>query len=234
MTNVSVKWPALVLVFLATLAAAFALGRCTGAGSAEEPPGYPPSYDDPLLSLPTTKDSIYVPLPQETVRVEIPAVVDTDAIISSYFSRHIYRDTLRASAPGKLGGFAVRKTSKSVTDRKEAVFISKTAPFCIENGFFFICNSFSNLKTQYTNDTKTRRFHNPHLRAHGACRDVSAASFAQPHVAQAARMDSCCTWTGAAASPAWLPPEPAHVDTKASRRDCRGAGRAVRATAAQK
>ena len=94
MTNVSVKWPALVLVFLATLAAAFALGRCTGAGSAEEPPGYPPSYDDPLLSLPTTKDSIYVPLPQETVRVEIPAVVDTDAIITSYFSRHIYRDTV--------------------------------------------------------------------------------------------------------------------------------------------
>lgn len=130
--------------------------------------------------------------------------------------------------------FAVRKTSKSVTDRKEAVFISKTAPFCIENGFFFICNSFSNLKTQYTNDTKTRRFHNPRLRAHGACRDVSAASFAQPRVAQAARMDSCCTWTGAAASPAWLPPEPAHVATKASRRDCRGAGRAVRATAAQK
>lgn len=114
MTNVSVKWPALVLVFLATLAAAFALGRCTGAGSAEEPSGYPPSYDDPLLSLPTTKDSINVPLPQETVRVEIPAVVDTDAIISSYFSRHIYRDTLRASAPGKLGGSAVAVISDTV------------------------------------------------------------------------------------------------------------------------
>lgn len=114
MTNVSSKWPVLVLVFLATLAAAFTLGRCTGAGSAEEPPGYPSSSYDPLLSLPTTKDSIYVPLPQETVRVELPAVVDTDAIISSYFSRHVYRDTLRASAPGKLGGSAVAVISDTV------------------------------------------------------------------------------------------------------------------------
>ncbi len=114
MSNVHAKWPALVLVFLATLALAFALGRCAGAGPSVEPPGYPPSYDDPLLSLPTTKDSIYVPLPQETVRVEVPAIVDTSAIIADYFSRRVYRDTLRASAPGKLGGSAVAVISDTV------------------------------------------------------------------------------------------------------------------------
>lgn len=113
MTNVSVKWPAIVLVFIATLAAAFAIGRLTVARpeAASVAPIYP---DDPLLLMPATKDSIYVPLPQETVRVEVPAIVDTNAIITAYFSRHVYRDTLRASAPGKLGGSAVAVISDTI------------------------------------------------------------------------------------------------------------------------
>lgn len=62
----------------------------------------------------TTADTIYVPLPAKTVRDVVPADVDTNAIIEEYFSHHIYRDTLRASAPGKLGGSAVAVISDTI------------------------------------------------------------------------------------------------------------------------
>lgn len=71
MPNVSVKWPALVLVFLATLAAAYTLGQCTGAKAPAESTA-PISPDNPLLFMPTTVDTVYVPLPQDTIRVEVP------------------------------------------------------------------------------------------------------------------------------------------------------------------
>ena len=57
--------------------------------------------------MPTTVDTIYVPLPGKTVKEVVPVVVGTGAIIEEYFSRHVYHDTVRASAPGKLGGNAV-------------------------------------------------------------------------------------------------------------------------------
>lgn len=94
----------LALIILVALAIAFAIGRCTDARVVAEPRV---DYDDPLLSMPTTVDTIYVPLPRETVKELVPMDVDTGAIIDAYFSRHVYRDTLRASAPGKLGGSAV-------------------------------------------------------------------------------------------------------------------------------
>lgn len=94
----------LALIILVALAVAFALGRCTGARVVAEPRI---DYDDPQLSMPTTVDTIYVPLPGETVRELVPVDIDTAAIVNAYFSRHVYRDTLRASAPGKLGGSAV-------------------------------------------------------------------------------------------------------------------------------
>lgn len=62
----------------------------------------------------TIADTIYVPLPVKTVRDVVPADVDTNAIIEEYFSHHIYRDTLRASAPGKLGGSAVAVISDTI------------------------------------------------------------------------------------------------------------------------
>ena len=62
----------------------------------------------------TTADTIYVPLPVKTVRDVVPADVDTNAIIEEYFSHHIYRDTLRASAQGKLGGSAVAVISDTI------------------------------------------------------------------------------------------------------------------------
>lgn len=62
----------------------------------------------------TTADTIYVPLPVKTVREVVPADVDTNAIIEEYFSHHIYRDTLRASAQGKLGGSAVAVISDTI------------------------------------------------------------------------------------------------------------------------
>lgn len=94
----------LALIIVVALAIAFAIGRCTGARVVAEPRV---DYDDPLLSMPTTVDTIYVPLPGETVRELVPVDIDTSAIVDAYFSRHVYRDTLRASAPGKLGGSAV-------------------------------------------------------------------------------------------------------------------------------
>lgn len=94
----------LALIILVALAIAFAIGRCTGARVVAEPRV---DYDDPLLSMPTTVDTIYVPLPSKTVKELVPVDIDTGAIVEAYFSRHIYRDTLRASAPGKLGGSAV-------------------------------------------------------------------------------------------------------------------------------
>ncbi len=111
MTNVNVKWPVLVLVFIGTLAAAYTLGQCSGVKAPAESRTAP---DTPLLFMPTTVDTIYVPLPQDTIRVEVPNNVDTNAIIKAYFARHVYRDTLRASAPGKLGGSAVAVISDTV------------------------------------------------------------------------------------------------------------------------
>ena len=96
------KWLAISLAFLTTFAVAFALGRCTGA----KVPARLPSRYDPQYTLPVTVDTKYVPTPRDTVRIEVPAEVDTTAILAEYFSKHIYRDTLRASAPGKLGGSA--------------------------------------------------------------------------------------------------------------------------------
>lgn len=102
----------LALIILVALAIAFAIGRCTGARVVAEPRV---DYDDPLLSMPTKVDTTYVPLPRETVKEMVPMDVDTGAIIEAYFSRHVYRDTLRASAPGKLGGSAVAVISDTIT-----------------------------------------------------------------------------------------------------------------------
>lgn len=96
------KWLAISLAFLTTFAVAFALGRCTGA----KVPARLPSRYDPQYTLPVTVDTKYVPMARDTVRVEVPAEVDTTTILAEYFSKHIYCDTLRASAPGKLGGSA--------------------------------------------------------------------------------------------------------------------------------
>ena len=101
----------LALIILLALAIAFVLGRCTGARVVAEPRL---DYDDSQLSMPTTVDTIYVPLPGETVKELVPMDVDTGAIIDAYFSRHVYRDTLRASAPGKLGGSAVAVISDTI------------------------------------------------------------------------------------------------------------------------
>lgn len=99
-----IKCCVLALISLVALVASFALGRYTSAKVVAEPRI---DNDDPLLSMPTKVDTIYVPLPRETVKEMVPMDVDTGAIIEAYFSRHVYRDTLRASAPGKLGGSAV-------------------------------------------------------------------------------------------------------------------------------
>ena len=101
----------LALIILVALAIAFAIGRCTSARVVAEPRV---DYDDPLLSMPTTVDTIYVPLPGETVKELVPVDIDTCAIVEAYFSRHVYRDTLRASAPGKLGGSAVAVISDTI------------------------------------------------------------------------------------------------------------------------
>ena len=101
----------LALIILVALAIAFAIGRCTDARVVVEPRG---DYDDPLLSMPTTVDTIYVPLPGKTVKELVPVDIDTGAIVEAYFSRHVYRDTLRASAPGKLGGSAVAVISDTI------------------------------------------------------------------------------------------------------------------------
>lgn len=101
----------LALIILVALAIAFAIGRCTGARVVAEPRV---DYDDPLLSMPTTVDTIYVPLPGKTVKELVPVDIDTDAIVEAYFSQHVYRDTLRASAPGKLGGSAVAVISDTI------------------------------------------------------------------------------------------------------------------------
>lgn len=101
----------LALIILVALVIAFALGRCTCARVMAEPRV---DYDDPLLSMPTTVDTIYVPLPGETVKELVPVDIDTSAIVDAYFSRHVYRDTLRASAPGKLGGSAVAVISDTI------------------------------------------------------------------------------------------------------------------------
>lgn len=101
----------LALIILVVLAIAFAIGRCTGARVVAEPRV---DYDDPLLSMPTTVDTIYVPLPGKTVKELVPVDIDTGAIVEAYFSRHVYRDTLRASAPGKLGGSAVAVISDTI------------------------------------------------------------------------------------------------------------------------
>ena len=102
----------LALIILVALAIAFTIGRCTGVRVVAEPRV---DYDDPLLSMPTTVDTIYVPSPIKTVKELVPMDVDTGAIIDAYFSRHVYRDTLRASAPGKLGGSAVAVISDTIT-----------------------------------------------------------------------------------------------------------------------
>ena len=101
---VNAKWAAIFMVIALTFATVLMLARCSGMrGKA----GQPPTYDGGLPSPPdVVVDSIYVPLPAETVRVATPVRVDTQRIIADYFDRHIYRDTLRASAPGKLGGSA--------------------------------------------------------------------------------------------------------------------------------
>lgn len=101
----------LALIILVALAIVFAIGRCTGARVVAEPRV---DYDDPLLSMPTTVDTIYVPLPSKTVKELVPVDIDTGAIVDAYFSRHVYRDTLRASAPGKLGGSAVAVISDTI------------------------------------------------------------------------------------------------------------------------
>lgn len=101
---VNVRWPAIFMAMGLTLAVAFMLGRCSGKrGEA----GQPPSCDGGLPTLhDVVVDSIYVPMPAETVRVSVPLHVDTQRVIADYFDRHIYRDTLRASAPGRHGGSA--------------------------------------------------------------------------------------------------------------------------------
>lgn len=106
------KWFFITLVSACVLTAVFALGRCAGAGTAHQEPKTE-HYDrqEPLV---TTADTIYVPLPVKTVREVVPADVDTNAIIEEYFSHHIYRDTLRASAQGKLGGSAVAVISDTI------------------------------------------------------------------------------------------------------------------------
>lgn len=106
------KWFFITLVSACVLTAVFALGRCAGAWTAHQEPKTE-HYDrqEPLV---TTADTIYVPLPVKTVRDVVPADVDTNAIIEEYFSHHIYRDTLRASAPGKLGGSAVAVISDTI------------------------------------------------------------------------------------------------------------------------
>ena len=101
---INAKWFAIFMAIVLTVCAVFALSRCSGAGGERQPS---PSHGDGLPILPDiVVDSIYVPLPAETVRVATPMRVDTQRIIADYFDRHIYRDTLRASAPGKLGGSA--------------------------------------------------------------------------------------------------------------------------------
>ena len=106
------KWFFITLVSACVLTAVFALGRCAGAWTAHQEPKTE-HYDrqEPLV---TTADTIYVPLPVKTVREVVPADVDTNAIIEEYFSHHIYRDTLRASAQGKLGGSAVAVISDTI------------------------------------------------------------------------------------------------------------------------
>ena len=106
------KWFFITLVSACVLTAVFALGRCAGAWTAHQEPKTE-HYDrqEPLV---TTADTIYVPLPVKTVRDVVPADVDTNAIIEEYFSHHIYRDTLRASAQGKLGGSAVAVISDTI------------------------------------------------------------------------------------------------------------------------
>ena len=79
------KWLAIFLAFLTTFAVAFALGRCTGA----KVPARLPSRYDPQYTLPVTVDTKYVPTPRDTVRIEVPAEVDTTAILAEYFSKHI-------------------------------------------------------------------------------------------------------------------------------------------------
>lgn len=110
---INIKWFVITITFLGTLALAFTVGRCTAVKApAERHPKTDPY--DPLPSVQTTVDTIYTPQPAKTLLVEVPAYVDTNAIIEEYFSRHVYRDTLRASAPGKLGGSAVAIISDTV------------------------------------------------------------------------------------------------------------------------
>ena len=115
----NLKWFVVTISFLLSLVVAFALGRCAGAKAHDGTAWGTDSwtgrgYDDPLLSMPTTVDTIYVPLPGKTVKEVVPVVVDTGAIIEEYFSRHVYHDTVRASAPGKLGGNAVAVISDTI------------------------------------------------------------------------------------------------------------------------
>ncbi len=110
---INIKWFFVTITFLGTLALAFTVGRCTAVKAPAERRPKTDSYD-PLPSVQTTVDTIYTPQPAKTLLVEVPACVDTNAIIEEYFSRHVYRDTLRASAPGKLGGSAVAIISDTV------------------------------------------------------------------------------------------------------------------------
>lgn len=110
---INIKWFVITITFLGTLALAFTVGRCTAVKAPAERQSNADPYD-PLQSVPTTVDTIYAPQPAETLLVEVPAYVDTNAIIEEYFSRHVYHDTLRASAPGNLGGSAVAIISDTV------------------------------------------------------------------------------------------------------------------------
>ena len=101
---INAKWFAIFMAIVLTAATVLTLAHCSGEDGKA---GQPPTHADGLPILhDVVVDSIYVPLPAETVRVATPVRVDTQRIIADYFDRHIYRDTLRASAPGKLGGSA--------------------------------------------------------------------------------------------------------------------------------
>lgn len=50
------------------------------------------------LPVPPVKvDTIYLPSCVETIRVAVPAVVDTARVLASYFEKHAYRDTVKAT-----------------------------------------------------------------------------------------------------------------------------------------
>ena len=100
----------LALIILLALAIAFAIGRCTGARVVAEPRL---DYDDSQLSMPTTVDTIYVPLPGETVKELVPVDIDTCAIVDAYFSRHV-SDTIAHNV------IAGRKVSLTFTPNRLA------------------------------------------------------------------------------------------------------------------